>query len=130
MTGDNLLMELGLEQGPPRQTQVQPPMGVWTEYFHVNPYDLAGDDALDMKDLGDPATGVVEHRIVEHDHNWTIEIPGAGPPRPAILWIRRVGNEYHYQVLRPDSADFEHAAWVLETFENPLRRRGRRWLII
>lgn len=128
MTGDDLLMDLGLEQGLTRRTQVQPPIGVWRNYFNVEPRDLTEGEALDMLDLDNPEEGVTEHRIVEHDHNWTLEVGTSEPG--AILWIRRVGDVYQYRVLRPGAPDHHHADWVLATFRNPIRRPGRRWLIV
>lgn len=36
MTGNDLIMELTLEQGPARISQVQPPLGAWVTYFMID----------------------------------------------------------------------------------------------
>jgi hypothetical protein len=128
MTNEDLIMQLTLEQGAGRETQVQPPIGVWAHYFGV--------------DLDDPPRLRVTNRklrrprsetrpIVEHDHNWTIELAGAEVNRPAIIRFRRTGvNRYDYWVYVEHDSEYEHCHWLLNTFRNPRRQRGRRWLII
>lgn len=131
MDGKTLVMELTNEQGPGRETQVQPPLAVWTQFFAV---ELDDDDSLPvltLNNLDDPNQGLEDRPVVRHDHNWTIEIAGAAPPRPAILWMRRAGDaRYDYQVLRPGAADYEHASWMLKNLPNPYRQKGRRWLVL
>lgn len=126
-----LIMDLTLEQGGTRITQVQPPKNVWANYFEI---DLEADEGdipkitiQDQKNGGE-----IEHRdVVSHDHNWTIEVGDAGPPRPAILRMLHAGdNYYHYWVYRPGDAEFQHLDWLLDAAPNPQRIRGRRWLTI
>jgi hypothetical protein len=78
-------MDLTLEQGVGRETQVQPPRNVWVQYFDI---DLDEDpDALPelvVQDRKNPASEPEHRPVVYHDHNWTIELGDAGMPRPAI----------------------------------------------
>lgn len=126
--GPTLLMDLTLEQGPDRMTQVQPPRAIWERYFGVN--------------LGNPGTlrvrnerGVQGYRhrsIVRHHHVWTLEIPEADVERPALMRFRRTGpRRYSYAVLTPQDRAFGAVDRLLETAENPWRRKPqeRRWLV-
>lgn len=127
MTGDDLIMELTLEQGGGRETQVQPPWDVWHFYFHLNVPNLP---TYKLKDVG-ARTAIETRPVVEHDHNWTIEIDGAVLPRPATLHMRRIrAFRYDYRIFRPGDPEFDHCDWILSTFENPEQKRGRRWLIL
>lgn len=120
-----LVMDLTLEQGAGRETQVQPPKGVWARFFDLD-FDNPGE--LNLRD----PTGTLHVRaVVFHDHNWTIEIPEAVLPRPAILFVERLPNgEFSYDLHRPGSPQFDHLNWMLDNFENPHRSHGRRWLIV
>lgn len=128
MTGDDLIMDLTLEQGGGRETQVQPPLNVWLHYFHLDFQALPELHLHNRSEAWAPAEG---RPVVEHDHNWTIEIEGAELPRPAILRLRRTAPyHYDYWVYRPDEDEFHHCDWMLNTFPNPLHTTGRRWLIV
>ena len=128
MTGEELILELTQEQGPGRETQVQPPVDVWIRYFAV---DLEVASVLTLENHRDSSYGPEERPIVEHDHNWTMEVAGAALPRPAIMRLSRRGNDtYAYWVYRPGDAEYSHCQWMLDTFTNPYWRRGRGWLIV
>lgn len=128
MTNSDLIMELTMEQGPGRESQVQPPVGVWGYYFDVDVYG----DTLPELTLRNADNGQTETRpVVEHDHNWTVEVSGATVERPAIIRFRRTADDrYDYWVYVPDSPEYDHCRWILDTFPNPLRQRGRRWLVV
>ena len=49
MTGEELLMDLRLEQGPGRDTQVQPPAGAWYSYFGLDTEQLPTLRLVDRK---------------------------------------------------------------------------------
>jgi len=129
MLGDELIMDLTGEQGPGRETQVQPPRNAWVLYFNIDLDDPP--DELHLRNRSAAWAAPERRPVVEHDHNWTVEIDGAEPPRPAILRVRRTGpHEYDYWVYRPDENEFHHCDWTLNTFQNPHHTRGRRWLIV
>ncbi len=124
MKGDDLIMEITMEQGPGRETQVQPPRTVWENYFRI---DLAAPPTLR---LTRHRRGPVTRPVVRHHHVWTLEVPDAGGP-PAIIRFHREGkNRYKYWLYRPGSSEIDHCEWLLDNFENPLWRKGRRWFII
>lgn len=124
-----LVMELTLEQGIGRETQVQPPRSVWETFFGVNyngPYPTL---KLTRTVGGAPST--FNHKVVKHHHNLTVELPGAEMPRPAILEIRRVGtNSYEYEVHRPPSKRYTSFTKLLTGVKNPLWTSGRKWDIV
>jgi len=123
-----LVMELLLEQGGPRASQVQPPRAVWENYLGLKwltpPYPHLS--------LTNEQTGVSAVRaVVEHDHNMTIEIAGAELPRPAILQLRRTSEHtYVYRVHRPGTSAFKGLRNLLDTVNNPLRSHGRDWFLM
>lgn len=124
-----LIMQLTLEQGVGRETQVQPPRAVWEHYFGID-FDAAQLPRLRLTHKGAQAVGPAPGTISRHDHNLTVEIPGAEMPRPALLELRKTGRRsYVYKVHRA-GADFEQFRQLLETRSNPLWTHGRRWLII
>jgi hypothetical protein len=128
MTNSNLIMELTMEQGPTRITQVQPPVGVWAQYFGVDFDDLP---TLTITNLSQPDGAVQSRPVVEHDHNWTIETESADVLRPAIIRFMRTGTDtYSYWIYQLGEPEYEHCRWVLDTFPNPNWTRGRRWLIV
>jgi hypothetical protein len=128
MQGDDLIMQLTMEQGGGRETQVQPPLDVWVRYFELDFGDLPTYQLLNRS----AAWAAPEGRpVVEHDHNWTIEILGAELPRPAVARFHRTGpDRFEYWVYRPDDDEFYHCEWLLATFPNPFWKSGRLWLII
>lgn len=130
MRGDQLIMDLTLEQGPGRETQVQPPLNVWIRYFNINFSRLP---TMMLMNRGARRVRREVRRVVEHHHNWTVELSGAAMPRPAILRMWRTsvtGHKYDYWVYRPRDPQYAHCNWMLNTFSNPFHDRGRRWLII
>lgn len=128
MNGDDLIMELTLEQGGGRETQVQPPVNVWTYYFEL---DFGRLPTYRVRNRSRARSRAVLRPVVEHDHNWTIELDGAELPRPAILRMHRTApGEFDYWVYRDDEDEYYHCDWLLNTIANPLRNRGRRWLIL
>lgn len=125
-----LLMELTLEQGKGRESQVQPPRSVWEQYFGLD-WNSATLPSLVLRDESDPSSGKIKRQIVRHDHNLTLEINGAGPPRPAILQMRKHGkNEYGYWVIRPHHPDFADVGRLLHNAPNPHWTSGRNWIVI
>jgi hypothetical protein len=128
MTNEDLIMELTMEQGPGRETQVQPPIGVWAHYFGV---ELEDPPPLRLTNRKRRNARPENRPIVEHDHNWTIEIEAANVERPAIIRFHRTGNNrYDYWIYERAEQDYEHCRWVLNNFSNPRRVRGRHWLVI
>jgi hypothetical protein len=127
---DQLIMDLTMEQGPGRETQVQPPINIWVRYFDL---DFARLPRLRLTNRRARRPQTEVRPVVEHDHNWTVEISGADVARPAIIRMRRtdqLGRRYDYWIYRQGEREYEHCDWILENFPNPLHRRGRRWLII
>lgn len=124
-----LIMDLTLEQGASRITQVQPPKNVWANYFELDLDAYAGElPTLIIQDYKNQQAPE-ERQIVSHDHNWTLELSDATAPRPAIVRMLKSGpNAYRYWVYRPGDAEFQHLDWLLDTAPNPQRIRGRRWL--
>lgn len=128
MNAADLIMDLTLEQGGGRETQVQPPLNVWTHYFNL---DFDNLPELYLRNRGEAWAPPEGRPVVEHDHNWTIEIEGAELPRPAILHMRRTGPaHFDYWVYRPDEDEFHHCDWLLNTIANPMHTKGRRWVIL
>lgn len=126
MTGNALIIDLTAEQGPLRGTQVQPPAGAWAGFFALDFDDLP---ELTMHSRTDPAVGTHGRRVVAHHHVWTIEMPDAEDGHIALF--ERVGvDEYSYWIYSVGTAEHEHLDWLLGRFPNPLRRKGRRWLVV
>ncbi|MFN7440051.1 MAG: hypothetical protein ACK5TV_07635 [Phycisphaerales bacterium] len=123
-----LIMELTQEQGLRRQSQVQPPLGVWETYFGIRPTagSLPTYRLVDALNNGSPE----QRKVVKHHHNFTIEIGDAGPPRPAILRLRRIGvNSFEYWVLRKRHRDFRHCLWLLKNHGTQAAGE-RQWVIV
>ncbi len=128
MTNEDLIMELTMEQGLGRITQVQPPIGVWAHYFGV---DLDDPSRLRLTNRKRRNTRPENRPVVEHDHNWTVEIDAANANRPAIIRFHRTGNNrYDYWVYGQNEPEYLHCRWLLNNFRNPRHLRGRRWLVI
>jgi hypothetical protein len=128
VTGEDLIMQLTMEQGPGRETQVQPPLGVWVSYFNI---DLDHPPTLRLINKCRRNPRGENRPVVEHDHNWTVEVMGANVPRPAIIRFHRTGkNRYEYWVYLPADPEYRSCDWILATFRNPRRSRGRRWIVI
>ena len=130
MLGDQLIMDLTMEQGPGRETQVQPSINIWIRYFDL---DFARLPRLTLTNRRVRRAAPEARPVVEHDHNWTVEISGAHVSRPAILHMRRGdrrGRRYDYWIYGQGEPEYEHCDWMLRTFPNPFRERGRRWLIV
>lgn len=129
MTGEDLIMDLTMEQGEGRDTQVQPPAGAWFTYFDLDPDELPNLRLTNRRQQNaEPETRPI---VVHGTPNWTVEVTGAAVERPAIIRFRRTGdNRYDYWVYRPQDQEYAHSNWLLDTFRNPQRRRGRRWLVI
>lgn len=125
-----LLMELTNEQGGGRETQVQPPRPVWEHFFGMK----FEDDELPLLTLlneSDGTSSVAARHVVKHHHNFTIELPGAGLPRPAILQMRRLGHrKFSYRVHRPKDRSFARIDGLVTNVYNPLRHSGRLWILI
>jgi hypothetical protein len=123
-------MELTYEQGPDRITQVQPPKDVWINFFGIAP----GTGALPLLTLINEKTTpstAIKRQVVKHHHTYTIEIKDATLPRPAILQMRRLGqNKYGYIVHRPSDVEFKKINHLVQTLPNPLWQPGRRWALV
>ncbi len=79
-----------------------------------------------MKKESDPE----QRKVIGHDHNLTIEIGDARPPRPAILRMRRAGiNSFEYWVYRSPSKAYRHCRWMLENLAEPTSGE-RLWIVI
>lgn len=128
MTNQDLIMQLTLEQGPARITQVQPPAGAWVTYFGI---DLDNPPRLRLRNRGARNAPIQIRPVVEHDHNWTVEIQGAQVMRPAIIRFHRTGNNrYDYWIYGVNQAEYSSCDWLLRTFRNPNHYRGRLWIVI
>ncbi len=129
MTGEDLIMDLRIEQGPGRDTQVQPPAGAWFSYFDLDPEELPNLQLVNRRQQN-PEPEI--RPVVEHGTpNWTVEIAGAAVEKPAIIRLHRTGqNSYDYWVYRPQEPEYAHCDWILNTFENSQHHRGRRWFIL
>jgi hypothetical protein len=131
MVGDQLVMDLTWEQGRGRETQVQPPLEIWRQFFGIGDiyaprlpsFRLINRRAVDVEEPTRPA--------VLHHHNVTLEIAGAAGPRPAIIRMIQTGRfEYEYIVYRPGMSNFSVYDRLLDEIENPFRSaRERRWFI-
>jgi hypothetical protein len=129
MTGEDLIMDLRIEQGPGRDTQVQPPAGVWFSYFGLDTEELPNLQLVN-RNQQNPEPEI--RPVVEHGTpNWTVEVAGAAVEKPAIIRLHRTGeNSYDYWVYRPQEPEYAHCDWILNTFDNPQHHRGRRWFIL
>jgi hypothetical protein len=127
MEAKELIMDLTKEQGQGRETQVQPPKEVWEQFFEFRLTDTARP-TFRLKDAQNNSAPE-QRKVVKHHHNFTLEIAGAKPPRPAIIRMRRIGiNSFEYWVYRPRTKDYLHWDWLLENVA--ATESGRRWLVI
>ena len=127
MRGIHLIMDLTGEQGLTRSSQVQPPIGVWEQFFGFSTQSPLRPTVrlVNMVDGGAPE----QRKVVKHHHNFTIEIRGAKVARPAIVRMRRVdAKAFEYWVYRRGSKEYSHCDWLLKTFSEDVK--GRRWVII
>ncbi|NKL87330.1 phospholipase D family protein [Rhizobium leguminosarum] len=124
-----LLMELNQEQGKSRMSQVQPPIPVWQNYFGIDIHNIRPLPTLTLKNI---STGEkVTRSIIPHDHNYTIEIPGAGTKRPAILMAKKLADSiFEYDVVTIEDSRFDVYNDILSGIDNPLKRGVRRWVIV
>ena len=130
--GDQLVMELKLEQGLDRITQVQPPRAVWERYFDIDVESISPENPVAVVVRNERGSDRYEaRRVVPHHHVWTIEIPEADGPRPAIIRFRRTGRrKYSYSVFTPADPEYLALDRLLATSHNPWRTKAqeRRWL--
>src|SRR5580704_7217800 len=109
MTNRDLIMELTMEQGPGRETQVQPPLGVWAHFFDI---DLDDPPDLSLTNRRQAVPEAENRPVVEHDHNWTVETTGAEVARPAIIRFHKTGqNSYDYWVYIQGDAEYAACRW-------------------
>lgn len=123
-----LIMDIREEQGGDRNTQVQPPLGVWSSYFQV---DLNDPPELSLINNTGATPEELERPIVRHDHNWTIELRDAATG--GILLMEHLSeNRYQYKVYFHTDPEHEKLDWMLDSFENNMRssKTLRRWLIL
>ena len=128
MKGNELIMNLTSEQGTIRQSQVQPPIEVWEQFFgfRTNAPTRPTFRLQNQKTPSDPE----QRKVVKHHHNFTIEIADAKPPRPAILRIQKAGrNSYFYWVYRPPSREYAHCRWILNNMADKTVK-DRSWVVI
>jgi hypothetical protein len=125
-----LLMELTHEQGGGRETQVQPPRGVWENFFGLRSLTGQLPTFSLINERANPNV-IVNRKVVRHHHTYTIEITGAGQPLPAILQMRRIGhNKYSYVVHRPGDPTFGNINNQVRSLHNPFWQPGRRWVMV
>jgi hypothetical protein len=129
VTGKNLVMDL---TGESRDTQVQPPHGAWKTFFDVNLSKArARRVTYRMRNARRRGARYMPRPVVLHHHTATIEIPEVLDARPGIIRFWKMGKrKYEFFVYRPGTREHEHANWLLNTFPNPYRRHGRRWLVV
>jgi hypothetical protein len=128
MQGTQLIMDLTNEQGGGRESQVQPPLEVWEQFFgiRVKADSLPAFRLQNRRAQSDPE----QRKVVKHHHNLTIEIGDAKLPRPAILRMRQTGyNAFDYWVYRPPSEAYKHCKWILENLAEG-EFKERRWVVI
>lgn len=119
----NLIMDLTREQGGGRETQVQPPSGVWEQFFGVRINAARPTFRLVRADR--KSIEPEQRKVVKHHHNLTIEISGAVLPRPAILRMRKTGqNSFQYWIYRPPSKAYSHCDWILHNLPSSLLARS------
>jgi hypothetical protein len=127
MKRDELLMELTGEQGPGRESQVQPPKPVWESFFGVR-LDSPVRPTFRLENMRDPDK-IEQRKVVRHHHNLTIEVSGARIARPAIIRIQRTGiGSFAYWVYSARSKEYKHCRWLLDNFSE--RESGRSWVIV
>ena len=121
-------MDLNQEQGGGRESQIQPPLEVWEQFFGFRP-DVSARPTFRLQPTR-PSDPPEQRKVVKHHHNFTLEVGDAKLPRPAILRMRRAGpNSFEYWVYREDySAGFRHCNWCLE--QMGVKAGDRRYLII
>ncbi len=123
----NLVIDLTMEQGRGRETQVQPPLGVWEQFFGVRVQAGARPTLRLVNMIG--GTPPEQRKIVKHHHNFTLEMSGATLPRPAIVRMRRLDSKsFEYWVYRRGSKAYSHCNWLLDTFAAD-RTPDRRWIV-
>ena len=128
MQARELIMDLTHEQGSGRESQVQPPSGVWEQFFGVRVSSMVRP-TFRLQNMSVPSDPE-QRKVVKHHHNLTIEIGAAKPPRPAILRMRRTGyNSFEYWVYRPSSRAYSHCDWLLKNLAEDTSS-GRRWIVI
>lgn len=132
MVGDELVMDLNWEQGRGRETQVQPPVEAWRQFFDVDDHA----DSLPKLRLVNVRAHEEDieppRRVVRHHHNLTLEVAGARGGPPSIARFISLGRgRYEYAIFRP--ADVEYGAYdqLLRETHNPYHTGGkdRRWFI-
>lgn len=129
-TYSTLLMELTNEQGGGRESQVQPPKGVWETFFglHHPAIKLPTLTLVNEKVIPNQK---IERKVVKHHHTYTIEIADAVMPRPAILQMRKIGPlKYTYIVHRPGEGKFAQVQRLIKTIHNPFWDSGRLWVLM
>ena len=127
MNTNELIMDLTQEQGGGRESQIQPPIEVWEQFFGFRP-DSGSRPTYRLENQKQPSDPE-QRKVVKHHHNFTLEVGDAKLPRPAIIRVRRSGhNSFLYWVYRAKSIEFKHCDWLLENIGE--KSRDRRWLII
>jgi hypothetical protein len=132
-SADTLIMELTLEQGRGRETQVQPPKSVWAAYFGLDSSKPPPPHVFSLTNVRQPGAAAERRPIVSHHHVWTLEMGDAAPPRPAILVLRRQTKtpySYSYGVYRRPDPEFRSLQHLLATIKNPSQGPGRRWVLM
>jgi hypothetical protein len=125
-----LLMDLTLEQGGGRESQVQPPKAVWETFFGIK-FPTASLPTITLINDKGSLKEIFKRKVVKHHHTYTIELADAGLPRPAILRMRRVGHHrYLYSIHRPGDTKYPQLRYHLENMPNPFWDSGRSWALI
>jgi hypothetical protein len=128
MSGEDLIMELTIEEGLGRITRVQPPITAWEVYFQI---DLEDPPSLRLRNRWSRLARPESRLLLQHDHNWSLEMSGSEVLGPAIARFHRTGwNRYDYWIYGTDRPEYASCRWLLDSFANPHHRGGRKWLVI
>lgn len=125
--GREMVMDLTMEQGGNRVSQVQPPLTVWRQFFDIEPEGNQPEYEIEDVRTGDK----YHYSVVVHDHNWTLEIPGARVSRPAVI-VFRLESVRHlkYAVYTPRDEEYDEIDQLLEDRGNkPHPQQKRRQYI-
>lgn len=125
--GKEMAMDLTMEQGGDRISQVQPPLTVWRQFFDIDPEETQPEYEIQDSRTGDRYQFAVSGK----DHNWTLEIPGARVSRPAIIVMRLVDSTtLIYSVYTPEDSEYDEIdGFLSENGKKPHPLQERRQYI-
>jgi len=120
-----MVMEITSEQGGARNSQVQVPLPAWASFFGFQKSELEKAPVLQLENEDSPGSHVYR-KIVDHDHNYTVELPGAKKGMIAVF-KRKGPRQFSYRLVQQHDADYHSLSMFLATQYNPLRTKGRLW---